>query len=136
MAKTAEATPPSKTLRLEIVNGKTILGDLREFLPECYFEQTLKPQLPTVICLDEDGSCDKGATCMPALARRAGAMFATFSAVKMVVLFFERRQDPDRLFAVVIPTNFAIRIVRCNKSAVTLLRKRAKVIIGAVPSSF
>jgi len=126
--------PPSR-LSLEVIRKKTILGHLREFLPECYQAQKDNQRLPTAVYFHEEGMCGRGSVCVPALARRARIIFNTFKDAKLLVLLFRRRGVPNQ-FAVVIPRSYDLRVVRCNVSGLALVRGKAKKLLANIPSGF
>ena len=132
---TSQKPKRASQLRLEIVNDKTIITTLEEFLPECYLEQDKRPSLPTVVCLQRDNACDKGSICVPALARRVHVIFNAFSNVRLLVLLFKRREQKPT-FAIIVPRTFNLRIVRCNPTGLAIVRKKAKIVRGNLPPGF
>jgi hypothetical protein len=126
---------PAGHIEFKVVKERTIIAHMEDVLPECYREQDKRPLLPTVICLQQTGACDKGSLCMPALAKRVNIIFSVFVDATLLLLLFGRRGE-DSTFGLIVKRDFSLRTVRCNKSGLDLVMQQGRTVLGKLPVGF
>ncbi len=146
------------TIRVRVVDnpkGDTLLVGVKDILPEDVLWRRDHPNVPAVVCFEEERACQCPWGCIPKLAQRCHWLFDMFPNARQLLILFKRgekdirrklpelppidarafpsvsrsmaRQDVPRILVLHVPTDFGIRLFRANYDGLQLVLEASQV---------